>query len=142
MYFCRYGEIGKRTRLKIVRETLWVRVPLAAIMDCTAASKNINSFIKGTLKGNELRHTYFHLKKCDKCREVLLDEFSFYTIFNDLDKNLDFNYKKSLEKLMHVAERKIIEHDEKLRKKYFIMSIAICILFFVLLVIALRVVYR
>ena len=111
-------------------------------MDCSVATKNINSFIRGTLKGNELRQTYFHLKKCDGCREVLLDEFSFYMTFNDLDTNLDFNYHKSLDKLMSDTEAKIKNHDEDLKRKYLVMSVVICVSFFILLIIALKVVYR
>ena len=82
------------------------------------------------------------MKKCTECKEVLLDEFSFYTTFNDLDKDLDFNYQKNLNKFMNSVESKIKLHDYRLMKKYIFISIAICIVFVVLLVIALRITYR
>ena len=113
-----------------MRETLWVRVPLAALLVCSVAEKNINSFIRGTLKGNELRKVYYHLKKCAKCREVLLDEFSFYMTFNDLDK------------LMADTEFDIKRNDAIIKQNYFAMSVAICAFFLLLLIIAIKVVYR
>lgn len=111
-------------------------------MDCSAAKKNINSFLRETLRGNELRRTYYHLKECEKCREVLLDEFSFYTTFNDLDKDLDFNYQKKLNELMDATEKKIKSKDNKKTRKYIIISIGICIIFVILLIIALRITYK
>ena len=74
-------------------------------MDCNATKKNMNAFLKETLKGNELRKTYYHLKKCKECREVLLDEFSFYAIFNDLDKDLDFDYEKNLSLCLTIVNK-------------------------------------
>ena len=65
-------------------------------MDCSLAQTNIVSLVKGTLKGTELRRTYYHIVKCSECKEVLLDEFSFYVTFNDLDTDLDFNYRKNM----------------------------------------------
>ena len=120
----------------------WVRVPLAARMDCKTAQKNINSFLKETLRGNELRRTYYHLKKCQDCKEVLLDEFSFYTTFNDLDKDLDFNYQKQLNEFMKKTEDSIKIRDNKMTRRYILVSILICVLFTIILVIALRVTYR
>ena len=111
-------------------------------MDCNVAEKNINSFLRESLKGNELRKTYYHLKKCERCKEVLLDEFSFYTTFNDLDKNLDFNYEKKLNEFMNKIEFQIKNNDSVLIQKYVITSILICVGILVLLIIALRVVYR
>ena len=120
----------------------WVRVPLAARMDCKTAQKNINSFLRETLRGNELRRTYYHLKKCQDCKEVLLDEFSFYTTFNDLDKDLDFNYQKQLNEFMKKTEDSIKIRDNKMTRRYILVSILICVLFTIILVIALRVTYR
>ena len=111
-------------------------------MDCSVAEKNINSFIRGTLKGNKLRKVYYHLKKCAKCREVLLDEFSFYMTFNDLDKDLNFNYQKNLDKLMADTEFDIKRNDAIIKQNYFAMSVAICAFFLLLLIIAIKVVYR
>ena len=111
-------------------------------MDCSIAEKNINSLIRGTLKGKELRRTYFHLKKCARCKEVLLDEFSFYMTFNDLDKDLNFNYKENLDKFMAETEYNIKHNDSIIRQNYYIVSILICFFIFVLLVFALRMVYR
>ena len=111
-------------------------------MQCDEAQKNINSFLRKTLKGNELRKTYYHLKKCSKCKEVLLDEFSFYTTFNDLDKDLDFNYKKNLEKYMNSIEEKIKSRDSVMISRFIIASVAICFLFLLILVLALRLMYR
>ena len=111
-------------------------------MQCSVAQKNINSFLRQTLKGNELRKTYYHLQKCKECKEVLLDEFSFYTTFNDLDKDLDFNYEKNLSSFMSKIEKNIKDRDAKLRRRYIIISIAICIVFLLILIIALRVMYR
>ncbi len=110
-------------------------------MNCSQAKKNINAFLRGTLKGNELRRTYYHLKKCDSCREVLLDEFSFYTTFNDLDKDLDFNYEKNLNEYMTKVEKSILSHDARLKRKYVIISLMICSILVLLLVIAIKVVY-
>ena len=111
-------------------------------MQCGVAQKNINSFLRETLKGNELRKTYYHLKKCPKCKEVLLDEFSFYTTFNDLDKDLDFNYERNLEKLMSDIEEKIKSRDSVLTSRFIIASIFICFIFLLILIIALRLMYR
>ena len=111
-------------------------------MDCSIAEKNINSLIRGTLKGKELRRTYFHLKKCARCKEVLLDEFSFYMTFNDLDKYLNYNYKENLEKILAEIEHNIRHNDSILRQNYYIASILICVFVFLLLVFALRMVYR
>ena len=124
-----------------MRETLWVRVPLSAIMNCNTAQKNINSFLRETLRGNELRRTYYHLKKCQECKEVLLDEFSFYTAFNDLDKDLNFNYQKQLAEFMNKTENIIKTSDSKKTRKYLITSSAICVVFVILLVIAIKVMY-
>ena len=111
-------------------------------MNCSQAKKNINAFLRGTLKGNELRRTYYHLKKCDSCREVLLDEFSFYTTFNDLDKDLDFNYEKNLSEFMERIGFKIKSRDTALVQRYILVSIFICFVFLMILVIALRIMYR
>ena len=116
--------------------------PTSGMMDCNDAQKKIDSFIKGTLKGNELRRVFYHIKDCEECYEVLLDEFSFYTAFNDLDRDLDFNYKKRLDLIMKDIENKIKIKDSSLRQKYFIISLLICFAFLFLVVIALKVVYR
>ena len=116
--------------------------PTSGMMDCSIAQKKIDSFIKGTLNGNELRRFFYHIKDCKECNEVLLDEFSFYTAFNDLDRDLDFNYKEKLKIMMKDTEDKIKIRDSYLRHKYFIMSLLICFVFLFLVVIALKVVYR
>ena len=110
-------------------------------MQCNVAQKNINSFLRETLKGNELRRTYYHLAKCRECKEVLLDEFSFYTTFNDLDKDLDFNYEKKLNEFMRNVEGKIKNSDLRKINKYVLMSIVICTIFVLILIIAIRLVY-
>ena len=111
-------------------------------MDCSTAQKNINNFLRETLKGNELRKTYYHLKNCDTCKEVLLDEFSFYTTFNDLDKDLDFNYERNLKKFMNKIGDRIKSKDDKLTSKYIFASVMICIMFLIILIIALRIAYK
>ena len=111
-------------------------------MQCSVAQKNINSFLRQTLKGNELRKTYYHLQKCQECKEVLLDEFSFYTTFNDLDKDLDFNYEKNLSEFMERIGFKIKSRDTALVQRYILVSIFICFVFLMILVIALRIMYR
>ena len=116
--------------------------PTSGMMDCSTAQNKIDRFVKGTLKGNELRRTFYHIKGCKKCSEVLLDEFSFYTAFNDLDRDLDFNYKKRLAIMMNDTENMIKAKDAYLRQKYFVVSLLICFAFLFLVVIALRVVYR
>lgn len=82
------------------------------------------------------------MKKCQDCKEVLLDEFSFYTTFNDLDKDLDFNYQKQLNEFMKKTEDSIKTRDNKMTRRYILVSILICVLFTIILVIALRVTYR
>ena len=111
-------------------------------MKCESAQKNINCFLKGTLKGNELRKTYYHLAKCNKCKEVLLDEFSFYTTFNDLDKDLDFNYEKNLNRFMRKIGDRLKNQDETMTRNFVIASILICIFLIILLALAIRIVYR
>ena len=111
-------------------------------MQCKTAQKNINSFLKETLKGNELRRTYYHLAKCPECKEILLDEFSFYTVFNDLDNELDFSYKKKLDELMKRIEDEIVSGDKRKVKRYTIISIIMCVMFVILLIIAIKVMYR
>lgn len=111
-------------------------------MQCKTAQKNINSFLKETLKGNELRRTYYHLAKCPECKEILLDEFSFYTVFNDLDNELDFSYKKKLDELMKRIEDEIVLGDKRKVKRYTIISIIMCVMFVILLIIAIKVMYR
>ena len=81
------------------------------------------------------------MKKCQECKEVLLDEFSFYTAFNDLDKDLNFNYQKQLAEFMNKTENIIKTSDSKKTRKYLITSIAICVVFVILLVIAIKVMY-
>ena len=125
-----------------MRETLRVRVPSSAfIMQCSVVQKNINSFLKETLKGNELRKTYYHLLKCPECKEVLLDEFSFYTTFNDLDKDLDFNYERNLNLFMEKIGNRIKNKDAKMTRNFIVASILLCILFIIILIIALRIMY-
>ncbi|MBQ2205347.1 MAG: hypothetical protein II411_05590 [Lachnospiraceae bacterium] len=102
----------------------------------------MNSFLKGTLKGNELRRTVYHIKNCPYCKEVLLDEFSFYMTFNDLDKDLNFNYEKKMNELLNDTEQKIVALDSKLKKKYVILSILLCFAFMAILTLALRLMYR
>ena len=116
--------------------------PTSGIMDCSTAQKKIDSFIKGTLKGNELRRVFYHIKNCEECNEILLDEFSFYTAFNDLDRDLDFNYKERLNIMMNETESRIKMRDATLKQRYFIISLLICFAFLFLVVIALKVVYR
>ena len=111
-------------------------------MQCSEAQKNINSFLRETLKGNELRKTYYHLKKCTNCKDVLLDEFSFYTTFNDLDKDLDFNYEKNLSSFMKKIGDRISNRDSSLMSRYIIVSIFICVILLLILVIALRIMYK
>ena len=111
-------------------------------MLCSEAQKNINSFLRKTLKGNELRKTYYHLLKCRECKEVLLDEFSFYTTFNDLDKDLDFNYERKLTEFMNGVGEKIKSRDSNMISKFTLVSILLCILFLIILIIALRIMYR
>ena len=111
-------------------------------MQCKTAQKNINSFLKETLKGNELRRTYYHLAKCPECKEILLDEFSFYTVLNDLDSDIGFSFRKKLEEFMENTEKKIVNGDKRKIKSYTLLSIIICVIFVVLLIIALKVMYR
>ena len=111
-------------------------------MQCSTAQKNINSFLRETLRGNELRRTYYHLKKCQDCKEVLLDEFSFYTTFNDLDKDLDFNYERNLKKFMNKIGDRIKSKDDKLTSTYIFASVMICIMFLIILIIAMRIAYK
>lgn len=111
-------------------------------MDCSVVQNNFNSLLKGTLSGNELRRTYYHIVKCDECREVLLDEFSFYTTFNDLDKDLDFNYEKKLNELLLSIKNNIENKDMAKVVRYTIYSILICLAFIVILFLALKLVYR
>lgn len=110
-------------------------------MQCSEAQKNINSFLRETLKGNELRRTYYHLKKCPICKEVLLDEFSFYMTFNDLDQDLDFNYEKNLNKFMNDIENRIVGGDGYKLRQYIFISAMICLTFLLILIIAIRIVY-
>lgn len=110
-------------------------------MDCETARKNMNGFLRGTLKSLEQRRTYYHIEKCSECKEVLLDEFSFYTTFNDLDTDLDFNYVKGFEKFLRNVKEKIESGDEELKIRYTILSILICILFIIILYLAIRLVY-
>ena len=125
-----------------MRETLRVRVPPSAYsMQCSVVQKNINSFLKETLKGNELRKTYYHLLKCPECKEVLLDEFSFYTTFNDLDKDLDFNYERNLNSFMEKIGNRIKTKDSQMIRHFVVASILICVLFVIILIVALRIMY-
>ena len=111
-------------------------------MQCSTAQKNINSFLRETLKGNELRKTHYHLKNCETCKEVLLDEFSFYTTFNDLDRDLGFNYERNLKKFMDKIGERIKSRDDKLTSKYIFASVMICIMFLIILIIVLRIAYK
>lgn len=111
-------------------------------MNCKSAQKRIGAFIRGTLSGNELRKTYYHINKCDKCKEILLDEFSFYTVFNDLDKELDFNYHNKINELLEKTGEDIKKSDSIKIMKYRIYSFLICVLGAVIVFIALKVVYR
>lgn len=111
-------------------------------MNCSTARSKINGLLKGTIKGNELRRTYYHIVNCPKCMEILLDEFSFYTTFNDLDKDLGFNYKKKLDELLNKIKTKIEVSDSDKTLKYIVISFAICIIFIVIVAIAIRITYR
>lgn len=101
----------------------------------------MNSFLRETLKGDELRKTYYHLTKCKNCKEVLLDEFSFYTTFNDLDKDLSFNYEKNLSKFMRKIGEGIQLQDSSATFRYVIISVLLCLLFILILIVALRIMY-
>lgn len=107
-------------------------------MECNVARSNINALLKGTIKGNNLRRTYYHIKSCEKCKEILLDEFSFYTTFNDLDTDLDFNYKTKLEEFLMKIENKILVNDSDKKLKYTVISLCICFVFAILVALALR----
>ncbi len=111
------------------------------MMNCNTAEKNLGSLIRGTLKGNELRRTYYHIKKCPMCYELLLDEFSFYTSFNDLDVDLDFNYKKNLNKLLDDIGYNLKKYDAHLKNKYILYSILFCVASIVVVAIAVRFVF-
>lgn len=115
--------------------------PISGIMTCVETEKNLTQFIRKTLSGNALRRTYYHIIGCKKCREALLDEFSFYTTFNDLDKDLDFNYDKQCKKLLNDIGSSIKKHDNSLRTKYVAISISFCIIAIILVGIAVRFVY-
>lgn len=110
-------------------------------MDCETARKNMNGFLKGTLKSLEQRRTYYHVQKCSECKEVLLDEFSFYTTFNDLDTDLDFNYVKGFEKFLKGIKDNIEINDAEIKLRYILLSILICIIFIIILFIAVRLAY-
>lgn len=111
-------------------------------MNCKVVQKNFNSLIKGTLKGRQLRQTYYHIENCSECKEVLLDEFSFYATFNDLDKDLNFNYKNRVDEMLNSIKTNIEVGDIANALKYVVFSIIICIGTLVILAIALRLVYR
>lgn len=111
-------------------------------MECTEAQSKFVSLFKGTIKGNELRKTYYHIVNCKKgCKEILLDEFSFYTTFNDLDKDLDFNYKRKLDELLDSIKMKIETGDSDKTIRYILISIAMCVAFVILVALAIRIVY-
>ena len=110
-------------------------------MKCKDVQKNINGFLRGTLTGNDLRRTYYHIEKCKDCKEILLDEFSFYTTFNDLDNDLSFNYKKKLDEFLVDTKTKIKERDYSLLNRYVIYTVIICMACIVVLIVAIRFVY-
>lgn len=111
-------------------------------MECSEVKKNINKFLKGQVSRNDKRKMYYHLKTCNDCKEVLFDEFSFFTTFNDLDVSLDFNYENKLEEILKKIETDIVATDDEDKKRYLTISILICICLIILLIIAIKLVYR
>ena len=112
------------------------------MVNCESTRKNINLFLKNKLFDNELRKFYYHIKNCRKCYEQLIDEYTFFVAFNDLDDDNNFNYEKSLdEKLFRIGnEIKLI--DDKKIFDYTLYSFLILFFLFIVLIFSIRVVYK
>lgn len=97
-------------------------------MNCKDFKKNIKGFLNNKLSGNTLRQFYFHAKKCQYCKETLLDEYILYSVFNDLDKDDNFNYETKLDKELSDIGLLIEAKDKTDMLYYIVYSIIICII--------------
>lgn len=110
-------------------------------MECKDFKKNIKSFLNKKLSGDKLRQFYYHTKKCQSCKDTLLDEYILYSVFNDLDKDYNFNYESKLEKDLTDIGLSIQTKDKSDLLYYIIFSIIICILAVILLYLFARFVF-
>ena len=103
---------------------------------------NIPKFFKNELTGNELRRFAYHFVECETCREQAMEEYAFYTTYNDLDKELNFDYRKDLKKKIDNTISQIESNDKILQIKYFIVSVLICIFGVIAVGLLLRIIYK
>jgi len=97
-------------------------------MNCKDFKKNIKNFLNKKLSGDTLRQFYFHTNKCQYCKETLLDEYILYSVFNDLDKDYNFNYETKLDKELADIGTTIEAKDKTDMLYYIIFSVIICII--------------
>lgn len=110
-------------------------------MNCKDFKKNIKSFLNSKLSGDILRQFYFHTKKCKDCKEALLDEYILYSVFNDLDKDYNFNYETKLDKELADIGVTLEAKDKTDLLYYIVYSVIICILGIVALFFLVRFVF-
>ena len=112
------------------------------MVNCEEIRKNINLFLKNKLNSNDVRKFYYHIKHCKKCYEQLLDEYTFFVTFNDLDDDFHFNYEKSLNEKLEKIENNFETNDNKKIFDYTLYSLLILFFLFFVLIISIRVVYK
>lgn len=98
------------------------------MIKCIDCQKRNNDFLEDKLSFNDERKFIYHIDTCKKCFDELLEEYIFYVSYNDLDKNLNLNYRDSLINIINEKKYKIITDDKKITKYYIFISIGIIII--------------
>lgn len=102
---------------------------------------NIPKFFKNELKGNDLRRFVYHYEECETCREQADEEYAYFSTYNDLDKEKNYNHKKDLKTKVVNTITQLEFNDKILIIKYTIYSILICILLALMVGFILKVIY-
>ena len=111
-------------------------------MNCKDFKKNIKLFLNKKLSGDKLRQFYYHCIECKSCKDTLLDEYILYSVFNDLDKDYNFNYETRLDNELEEIYNNIVANDNTDFLKYIIYSIVICIVLIIVAFFMMRFIYR
>lgn len=82
------------------------------------------------------------MKNCKECMADIKEEYIFYATLNDKDKNYEFDIDKDLDKKFDKLYDDIVKGDKIILIRYSVISVIITFLLFLVLVLAIRIVFK
>ena len=79
-------------------------------MNCSQANSRIDLFLRGSLRGRELRQFLNHVETCRECYDELQVRFLVYSVDQALrdERNSDYNFSKKLQERIDREKKKIV----------------------------------